>query len=297
MKKTVLLNKLYPNIDGLPIRISRHHAECFSEIGRKFCCMHMHNEIELLYIFQGDTTIELYNGTKFYACENDIVCINSNVPHITYATKECYIRHGLIQFNSEIFKNLGGSYNEVLSVIPKEPDTPVIVSKDEELRKICMNIFNQTEKTKVSRNLYAISGVYAILAYLYEINFISDDLNSVDVVKLQRLAPALQYILKEYSEYISLEKISATVNMSTYYFCRYFKEAFGVCFSDYIKLLRIKKAETSLIETDKSVLEIALENGFSSASYFNKVFKELKFCSPTEYRKFSKEYNKLVKLL
>ena len=85
--------------------------------------------------------------------------------------------------------------------------------------------------------------------------------------------------------------------MSTYYFCRFFKETFGVCFSDYIKFFRIKKAETALIETDKSVLEIAFENGFSSASYFNKVFKELKFCSPTEYRKFSKESNKLIKLL
>ncbi len=295
MNKTVILNKLYHNIEGLPVRISKDHAECYSESGRKFCCMHMHHEIELLYIFEGCTTIELYDGSKYYASENDIVCINSNVPHITYASKKGFVRHGLIQFNADAFKSSKNSHNEVLSIIPKNQEVPIIISKDSKLRNICKNTFNWVDEKNVSKRLYAISGVYAILAYLCEVNFISENLNDVNIAKLDRIAPALEYISNNYHEDISLEKVSSTVNMSSFYFCRFFKETLGICFSDYIKLYRIKKAETQLTETEKSVLEIAFENGFSSASYFNRVFKELKFCSPTEYRKFSKELIKYIK--
>lgn len=298
MNKTVILNKLYPNIEGLPVRISKDHAECYSESGRKFCCMHAHHEIELLYIYEGSTTVELYDGTKYYATKNDVVCINSDISHITYASEKCYTQHGLIQFDATAFgnnKNYITKYNETLSIIAKEPDIPVYISKDEELHNICNTTFDWFNNKKSAKNLYVASGIYAILAFLCEKNFISDYTKGIDLTKLERLNPALVYISQKYHDDISLEDVSSAVNMSSFYFCRFFKDTLGIGFTDYLKLYRIKKAEAQLIETEKSVLEIAFENGFSSASYFNRVFKEYRFCSPSEYRRISKESVKFIK--
>ena len=68
------------------------------------------------------------------------------------------------------------------------------------------------------------------------------------------------------------------------YFCRIFKSAIGATFTEYLNFVRICKAEKKLATTSESILEISAEVGFSSVSYFNKIFKKYKNCSPSAYR-------------
>jgi len=55
-------------------------------------------------------------------------------------------------------------------------------------------------------------------------------------------------------------------------------------FSHYLLFLRIRKAEQQLLDSSKSMTQIALECGFNSPSYFIKQFKRLKGLSPMQYR-------------
>ena len=69
------------------------------------------------------------------------------------------------------------------------------------------------------------------------------------------------------------------------HFTRCFREETGVSPMQYLQEARIRKAMTLLLNTGKSVEEIAAETGFSSGNYFGKVFRHHMGISPSAYRK------------
>ena len=91
--------------------------------------------------------------------------------------------------------------------------------------------------------------------------------------------------MENYKENISLDDVCEKSGMSSYYFCRLFKKASGSGFVDYLNFVRICKSEKLLAKSEKSILEVAYDVGFSSVSYYNRIFKRYKNCTPTEYRK------------
>jgi AraC-like DNA-binding protein len=83
---------------------------------------------------------------------------------------------------------------------------------------------------------------------------------------------------------LSLGQVAKAVNTSTFYFCKMFKKATGLNFTDYVSRLRIEKAKNLLLNRNLRVSEIAYEVGFQSLTHFNRVFKRIMGQSPTEYR-------------
>ena len=94
----------------------------------------------------------------------------------------------------------------------------------------------------------------------------------------------MTYINKNYADDLALEDMSAMLGFDRSYFCRIFKSATGATFTEYLNFVRICKAEKRLSEGNDSILDISAEVGFSSVSYFNKVFKKYRNCSPSLYR-------------
>lgn len=93
-----------------------------------------------------------------------------------------------------------------------------------------------------------------------------------------------QYISDNLKEEFDLERTAAKFNLSSYYFSRSFKEAIGYNFSDYINMLRIKKAKVLLKNDTMSIKEVGYSVGYSDPNYFSKVFKKYEGISPTEYK-------------
>jgi AraC-like DNA-binding protein/ligand-binding sensor protein len=96
---------------------------------------------------------------------------------------------------------------------------------------------------------------------------------------------AKSYIAEHLSEPIDLKKISSAVHVSTFYFCKMFKKATGLTFTDYLARVRIEKSKALLLNPHARVSEIAYEVGFGSLTHFNRVFHRVEGQSPTEYRK------------
>jgi AraC-like DNA-binding protein len=88
-----------------------------------------------------------------------------------------------------------------------------------------------------------------------------------------------------YTREITLAEIAGAANFSIYHFARFFKEATGMTFIQYLNNYRISKAIRYLCSTTDPITEIAFQAGFDSIKTFNRVFKQLKGCSPTEYKK------------
>lgn len=144
-----------------------------------------------------------------------------------------------------------------------------------------------------NKNEYAELAIYSLLINLL-LKFGYNRINTTNLFPNVRLYKQKEYVQKfnnlmdyidtHYAEEISLEEMADTIGFSKYHFARLFKQYTNYTFCDYICYRRIKAAEKLLTEPDLSITEIAFQSGFSSISTFNRIFKQLKNCTPSEYR-------------
>ena len=112
--------------------------------------------------------------------------------------------------------------------------------------------------------------------------------NQLSVRQSTSEAPAVTrariYIAEHQTEEIALKDVAGAVNMSAFYFCKTFKKATGMTFTDYLARVRVEKVKNLLLNPHKRVSEAAYEAGFQSLSQFNRVFLRIAGQSPSVYR-------------
>ena len=112
--------------------------------------------------------------------------------------------------------------------------------------------------------------------------------NQLAVQEETREAPAISraraYIAEHHAEELSLTQVAQAVNMSAFYFCKSFRKATGLTFTDYVSRVRIEKVKELLLNPNKRVSEAAYEAGFQSLSQFNRVFRRVAGEPPSAYR-------------
>ena len=103
-----------------------------------------------------------------------------------------------------------------------------------------------------------------------------------------------EYVQKNFSEKITLEDIAAIASMSSISFNRFIKKRTNKTFINYLNDIRIGYAARWLAENDMSVSEIAYKAGFNNIANFNRIFKSIKKCTPSQYKE---EVNGLKRIL
>jgi AraC-like DNA-binding protein len=131
---------------------------------------------------------------------------------------------------------------------------------------------------------------YAAMIHLLETfaRHLSTIANQIIIQEEEKESPLVRraraYIAGHQADAITLDQVAAAMHVSTYYFCKMFKKATGVTFTDYLGRVRIEKAKNLLVNPHLRVSEIAYEIGFQSLTHFNRVFKAVVGESPTRYR-------------
>lgn len=101
---------------------------------------------------------------------------------------------------------------------------------------------------------------------------------------IQRIIGEIDLCIKDCNnEEITLKRISDSLGYSEFYVSRRFKEISGMQFRDYLRYRRLAFALKDVRDTDKSLLDIALDYGFSSHEAFTRAFKEAYGITPSEY--------------
>ncbi len=95
---------------------------------------------------------------------------------------------------------------------------------------------------------------------------------------------AVEFIDQNYMQDITLPQLAELSEVSVQHFCRCFKTKMGIRPVEYIAQRRLSEAKKLLIESRKSITEIAVLVGYSSVTYFGMVFKKYEGISPTEFR-------------
>ena len=247
-----------------------------------YCPLHYHEELEFLIIYEGDF-IMVVDDVEYVAHPGEIVFVNSGVPHRTYS--KVPVRSALIQFREgdfidhDIVKAV--KYSTKLNNLA---EFKVKIIKNDEIFNAIDGIYHEVNAEKTAYEIYVRSYIYRILASLYRTGILVDSEHIYNTKETQKILPIISYLNKNFNENISLEEASNMLNFDPSYFCRIFKSAIGATFTEYLNFVRVCKAEKLLAKTNNSILEISEAVGFSSVSYFNRVFKKYRNCSPRAYR-------------
>jgi AraC family transcriptional regulator len=100
-----------------------------------------------------------------------------------------------------------------------------------------------------------------------------------------RLRKVEDYVRENLAEEISVERLAVLVELSPFHFSRVFKQATGMTPLQFVTRERITYAQQLIRETSRSLIEIALEVGYTSPSSFTKVFRRVTGVTPMEFRK------------
>lgn len=100
------------------------------------------------------------------------------------------------------------------------------------------------------------------------------------------VADAVIYLNRHLDQALSVSDLAKYAGVSREYFSRLFRRYTGITPVSFINLCKINRTLHRMTAEDRTVLDAALESGFTSASGFYKAFHALYGMSPTEYLSF-----------
>lgn len=275
-------NEIVPSVlPELPMNISKTHLSKAKTI----CDVHYHDEIELLYVTEGALTCVIDDKTTA-ARAGQILFINSRVPHWT-RTPEGESGYILLQVNVELLRGSvkHRSATTYLYSLLQKSSVPVMLLEDAQCARMIEEAHRQSQERGRGCAQFILSSVYYILGVLEREGCLSGSVKLPDDQAVRKLVPALEYINSNYARQdLSLEAVSGVLGLNPAYFCRLFKKGTGHSFTEYLNFLRVSMSEELLRSTSRSILDISMDVGFSSVSYYNRMFKKVKNCTPTVYR-------------
>lgn len=114
------------------------------------------------------------------------------------------------------------------------------------------------------------------------ITYDKKDVRSYRDIDAQKIS---DYLAKHFSEpELSIINMGESLGLSQKKTAKIMNDEFKMSFKQYLTSIRIHEAKRLLLETDRLVIDIALEVGFNSISHFNRVFKTSTQLSPLEFR-------------
>ena len=247
---------------------------------------HYHPEYELVFV-------EATNGIRHVGqhissyMESDLVLIGPNIPHLNfdYGVKTEY-KQIVVQLKENF---LGDAFNETpeLSGIQKLFDRAYLglsfTGKTKETVAAKLRIMHSLNHFE---QLLCLLEIFQVLATSKEVIELNESDTSIKLFLNDkiRMGAIYKYIHANYNETPDVNKVAASVHLSTAAFCRYFKKQTKMTFTDFVNQYRITQAKTLLLQ-DKTISETCYEVGFESLSYFNKLFKRITGENPSVFKK------------
>lgn len=256
---------------------------------------HWHQELEWVVVRKGSLVYHTLYEEKTIR-EGECVWINSNVMHAVAAecpgTRLCYEVH---MFRSSFLAEKG-------SRIFRKYVKPLIESAG--ITMICFTDGDKMQEEVQSRLLLlaevslqtegAELRIRNQLSELWLLLFTQEQ----GILQAQtcrgsrtenRLQEMLIYLQEHYQEPVTLTDLASSVHVSKRECLRCFQATIGITPFSWLQDYRLAKACELLKFGDQPIDGIASETGFSSASYFGKVFHREKGCSPSTYRKMMQQ--------
>lgn len=231
-----------------------------------------HENIEILAFVKGEAEVKL-NDKHISVAEGDIIVVNANHLHSVNSCAELHY-YCLIVDHSFCLANQFDTNKMVFFEKIRDRD---IFSK---MRLIAEEFEKLSPYHEQFIRAYALD-IFARLCRFYSTE---ESVSFTESHILSCIKRALGYIHAHYKKDITLDEIAEHVGLSKFYFAREFRRITGYTLVSYVNLVRCQKARHLLAEGNASIGVISEECGFSSQSYFTKIFTSYTGRRPGEYR-------------
>ncbi len=244
--------------------------------------LHYHNEFELLVATKGTLCIQV-EEKSYVIPEGEGIFINSGRLHTITAYDEGV--HGFIAvvFDYTLVCN---EHEAVFTRYLQPLITGSLRIREKLSAEVCQGlrcICGAYETGDFGCELYIkqclLSCIYLLVKDAESVKPSLENSRSLLVKEV------LDYIRQNYGESVSLAQLAQQVHVSKEYLCRTFRALSDSTPIEFLNRYRIRQSTFLLVQTDKSVSEIAQSCGFNHSSYYGKLFLEYIGCTPTEYRK------------
>lgn len=247
---------------------------------------HWHPEVEIVYTFAGHAR-HYIDGRMYRAKPGSLFIINSESIHkiMTDDTVGNDYRKIAVVLNV--------NYDFIKQIIPEMDQMYFAAVPDLEMEELGQ-IMNELsaygdfgKELKPYEQLRLTGKLYELMYWICRDGLLLKEealpINSQR--NLERLRGIMQYVGDHYTELVTQSEVAKRFYFTREYFSRFFKKNTGLTFKEYLTRYRINAARKELLYTDKTILEIAVNNGFADARGFINAFKSIYDTTPLKYRK------------
>ena len=229
---------------------------------------HFHKNFELIYVHSGSIDCTVNGNTHTLSSGEFGLCLSYEVH--SYSPKDNAL-YWVCVFSEEYVKTFAKLVRN------RQANTFKFRCKEEILQYLKVFLINEEKPTllTIKSCLYAICGEYLNNVQLIE----------QDTKRQQLMVSIAKYVEANHTKKVGLKDISEHLGYDYHYISRCFGKIFNMSFTEFLNLYRLETALNLLIETNKSITEIALESGFQSVRSFNDYFKKHYRISPSQYRR------------
>ncbi len=248
---------------------------------------HWHKENELIRVKSGKLSVKL-NNTIYPLEAGDCVFVNSETVHGAIP-ENC--EYDCVVFDASAFlvsfaqggSPLSSFFGGTLSVSEYFPSSKInICNAFDSLICALEAEDNPGKRYTVTGCIYSLFGEIITCGDFFSHEHSPMIQSEKNVIKLKKV---LYHISNNFDTKLTLEELSEIADMSSKYFCSFFREMTRQSPFEYINAYRTDRAAKLLLSTDLSITDIAFSCGFSDLSYFIKTFKALKGTTPRAFRK------------
>lgn len=254
---------------------------------------HWHDCLEITYVKSGKGCYYV-NGNAYEMNPGDIIIFNNIEPHAWVTHSPTPMVLVVLVFN------LGLIWSGQIDLFDYQYLKPFLERSTtfqnrllgynhitKEIAELIFQINDEYNNEKTGYKLMIKARLLVIITHL--MRYFQDDSKPSHLIKqkedgLQRLEQTIKYIQDNYANALELKQAASVACMNPNYFSSFFKKTFGISFKEYLTALRIAGSVQLLKNTDKTLIEIALECGFSSMSNFYLAFNRVMGMSPTCFR-------------
>ena len=252
---------------------------------------HWHAPMEIIMPLENGYTISC-DRSVYDLNVNDILLIPPGVVHKCHASpgRRLIFQAALSKFAilSDFNKKFSNSFPAMLITADTFPEI------HDRCVGLMLNIMDEYFSDDVAKEYAIASDVLKLMELALRATDNQAKAASANTTKHQMNVEIFDQIrdftLKHCTENLSLDEISERSGFSKFYFSRAFKNYSGISYYRFLNICRINYSAELLIDPEISITEVAISSGFNSISSFIRMFKQIKGCTPTDYRKMHEAY-------
>ena len=249
---------------------------------------HWQETTEILWIQSGELSLTIQEnnyigkaGDIFYINSRQLHGMQSQTPDCTYLAfifPLSWLQFAQMDEAAEIYLNpLAEGKAQVMTQLPSSAAEQSGITFQEIYDNYCSSNGNW---------LIIKANLLHFYARLYQNNLVTYR-QQEDSAQTRLLLEIARYMQTHYKEKLSLQELGQVFHMSPKYFSVFFQKHFSRNFTEYLTAIRIEHAKRMLVESDADMELISQQTGFSSSSYFIRMFRETLGLTPGQYRKKS----------